>query len=102
MKVPPDLIPEVLGQALRGMARLQARQEMAECVLRALIAESPPAHPLFAQALRTARSDWEQRSRRARPENPPELDADALALWNELWSACAPPAWPATSSAGPG
>lgn len=91
MKVPAELIPEVLGQALRGMAQLQARQEMLECVVRALIAETPPAHPLFWQALHTARSDLESRSARARPENPPEIDAAAMALWNELCSACAPP-----------
>lgn len=92
MKIPPHQVPAVLGQALRGMARLQARQEMLECVVRALIAESPPAHPLFWKALHTAKSDLASRSTRTRAENPPEVDADALALWNELCSACAPPA----------
>lgn len=91
MKVPPNPVAEVLGQALFGMARLQARQEMMECVVRALIAESPPAHPLFWTALHTAKSDLEQRTQRARPHNPPEIDAAAMALWNELLSACAPP-----------
>lgn len=98
MKVPQELVPEVLGQALRGMARLQARQEMMECVVRALIAESPPAHPLFWQALHTAKSDLESRTARARAENPPEIAADALALWNELCSACAPPSGAGSSS----
>jgi hypothetical protein len=83
---------DVLMELVRGGARLQARQAMLECFVRALIAESPPAHPLFAQALRTAKSDLNQRSAAARPENPPEIDADAMQLWNELWSACAPPA----------
>ena len=81
-----------LKQTLRGMARLQARQEMMECIIRALIVETPPAHPLFAQALHTAKLDLEHRSTQARPENPPEIDADAMALWNVLWSACQPPA----------
>lgn len=92
MKVPTNQVAEVLGQALFGMARLQARQEMMECVVRALIAESPPAHPLFWQALHTAKSDLANRSQQARPHNPPEIDATAMALWNELLSACAPPA----------
>lgn len=96
MKVPPEAVPEVLGQMLRGMARLQARQEMMECVVRALIAESPPAHPLFWKALDTAKSDLARRSARARAETPPEIDADALALWNELRAACAPPGGPGT------
>ena len=78
-------------QALRGMARLQARQEMMECIIRALIVETPPARPLFAQALHTAKSDWENRSNQARPENFPELDADAMKLWNVLCSACSAP-----------
>lgn len=98
MNVDPKDLPRLFADAVRGMARLQARQEMMECVVRAVIAESPPAHPLLAQALRTARSDWEQRSRRARADNPPEIDADALALWNELTRACAPPTGLGTSS----
>lgn len=91
MNIPPDALPVVFAQALRGMAQLQARQEMLECVVRALIVESPPAYPLFWKALSTARSDWEQRSTRARDHTPPEIDASALALWNELRTACAPP-----------
>jgi hypothetical protein len=87
-------MPQVLGEALRGMARLQARQEMLEAFVRALIAESPPAHPLFWKALSTALSDRSQRSAASRSENPPEVDADALALWNELRAACAPTAGP--------
>ena len=79
-------------QALRGMARLQARQEMMECIIRALIVESAPAHPLFWKALHTAKSDLEHRSAQARRENPPEIDADAMALWNVLSAACAPAA----------
>lgn len=81
-------------EALRGMARLQARQEAMECFVRALIVESPPVHPLFWQALHTAQSDLDQRGAAARPETPPETDADALALLNELRRACAPPAAP--------
>lgn len=82
---------ELFTQAMQGMARLQARQEMIECVLRAFIVESPPLYPLSTKALHTARSDWAQRTDRARVHNPPEIDAAALALWNELISACAPP-----------
>ena len=91
MNVPPELVPEVLGDALRGMARLQARQHMLECIVRALIVETPPAHPLWWKALDTAKSDLEHRTARARPHTPPEIDADALALWNELRGACAAP-----------
>jgi hypothetical protein len=83
-------------QALRGMARLQARQEMMECVLRALIVESPPAHALFWKALNTAKQDWERRSAQARDLNPPEIDADAMALWNVLMQSCEPPATSST------
>lgn len=92
MKIAPELLPHVVGELLTGAARLQARQEMLECVVRALIAETPPAHPLFWKALHTAKSDLDQRTARARPENPPEISAAAMALWNELCSACAPPA----------
>lgn len=76
---------------LRGAARWQARQEMMECVIRALIAESPPAHPLFWQALSTAKSDFAQRAQEARGDTLPEFEADAMALWNVLRAACAPP-----------
>lgn len=86
-----DQLEVAFKQALRGMARLQTRQEILECVIRSLIVVTPPAHPLFAQALHTAKSDWENRSAQARQENLPEFDADAMALWNVLWSACAPP-----------
>lgn len=78
-------------QAMRGMARLQARQEMMECIIRALIAETPPAHPLFWKALHAAKSDLTQRTAAARAEHPPETDADALQLWNVLLAACEPP-----------
>lgn len=99
MKVPATHLPDVVGQMLRGVARLQARQEMLECVVRALIAQIPPAHPLFWKALDTAKSDLEHRSARTRPANPPEIDADAMALWNALRAACAPPA---ASGSSPG
>jgi hypothetical protein len=93
MKIPKEQVPMVLAQALRGMARLQARQEMMECVIRALIVETPPAHPLFWNALQTAKSDLDARAAAARPanENRPEIAADAMALWNVLLAACAPP-----------
>lgn len=84
-------LSDAFVQALRGMARLQARQEMMECIIRALIVETPPAHPLFWKALQTAKSDLSQRTGESRPEHPPELDADALQLWNVLMAACAPP-----------
>lgn len=92
MNIPPDQIGHVLAEAIAGMARLQVRQEMMECVIRALIVESPPAYPLFWKALHTAKSDMEQRLARSRPDTPPEMEAEALALWNELCTACAPPA----------
>ena len=93
MKIPPKMVPQVLGAALRGMARLQARQEMLECIVRAVIVSAPPMHPLMWQALHTAKSDMESRTARSRPpeETPPEVIADAMSLWNELWSACQPP-----------
>jgi len=94
MDIPKELIPQVLGEALRGMARLQARQEMLECVVRALIVETPPGHPLFWKALSTAKSDLESRTTQPNRQNLPEIDADALELWNVLRDACAPPASP--------
>jgi len=97
-QIPLQQAPEVLAEAIRGMAKMQARQEMLECFVRALIAEAPPAHPLFWKALHTAKSDLESRSARARPHNPPEMDAAALELWNELMRACAPPTGGAQSS----
>lgn len=92
MNVPPEMVPHVLGAALRGMARLQARQEMLECIVRAVIVSAPPMHPLMWQALHTAKSDMESRLQRSRPadETPPEVAADAMALWNEMWTACKP------------
>ena len=90
-KLTHDQLEDAFKHALRGMARIQARQEMMECIIRALIVETAPAHPLFAQALRTAKSDMEHRSTQARQVNPPETDADAMALWNVLWTACAAP-----------
>lgn len=91
MKVPTELLPDVVGQMLAGVAKLQARHDMLEAVLRAFIAEAPPAHPLFWKALHTAKSDLDRRSAQTRPENPADIDAAALALWNELCTACAPP-----------
>lgn len=82
----------VLLDLIRGAARMQARQEMLECFVRALIAESPPAHPLFWKALHTAKSDLQHRMSEDRAYTPPEIEADALALWNVLIAACAPPA----------
>jgi hypothetical protein len=93
MSMTPQQLEATFVQALRGMARLQARQEALECVVRALIAESPPAHPLFWKALSTAQSDLDQRMAKRRPVGtPPEIEADALSLLNELRTACAPPA----------
>jgi hypothetical protein len=91
-KLTHDELEAAFKVALRGFARLQARQEMMECFIRSLIAESPPAHPLISRALSTAKLDLESRSAQARPENPPEIDADAMALWNVLKAACEPPA----------
>lgn len=88
-KLNHDQLEAAFKKAIRGMARLQARQEMMECVVKALIVSTPPAHPLFAQALQTAKQDWEHRSATARETNPPEIDADAMALWNVLQRACA-------------
>ena len=100
MNIPKEQAPAVLAQALRGMARLQARQEMMECVIRALIVETPPAHPLFLNALHTAKSDLAARTAAARPpdENRPETSADAMALWNVLIAACTPPTGGPTST----
>jgi hypothetical protein len=84
-------LEEALRLATRGMARLQARQEMMECFIRALITESPPAHPLFWKALQTAKSDLNQRADEARAYTPPVADADAMGLWNVLLRACEPP-----------
>lgn len=93
-KLTHDELETAFKQALRGMARLQARQEMMECFIRALVVATPPAHPLIAQALQLAKQDWGQRSAQARATNMPETDADAMALWNVLTEACAPPASP--------
>ncbi|WP_039049133.1 hypothetical protein [Comamonas thiooxydans] len=90
-KLTHDELEAAFMQALRGMARLQARQEMMECVIRSLIAECEPMHPLIWKALHTAKSDLATRSSQARSMNPPETDADAMALWNVLLAACAPP-----------
>lgn len=97
MKLNHAQLEAAFVKSLRGMARLQARQEAMECVVRALIVESPPAHPLFWKALQTAQSDLALRSAAARSETPPEIEADALALLNVLRAACAPPATPGTS-----
>lgn len=76
-----------LKAVIGGAARLQARQEMLECIVRALIVTVPPTSPVWMQALSTAKSDHAQRTARARAHNPPEIDAAALSLWNELWRA---------------
>lgn len=86
-----EVTPELFRQLVAGAARLQARQEAMECVLRALIVEAPPLHPLVWQALHTAQSDLAHRTAVARGENPPEIDAAALGLLNVLREACAPP-----------
>ena len=65
-----------------------------ESFIRALIVETPPAHPLFWKALHTAQQDLSHRAEVARPEMPPEIDADALALFRVLRDACAPPTNP--------
>lgn len=98
--IPNERISEVLFDALRGMAHLQARQEMLECVLRAVIVEAPPLYPLAWKALHTARSDYHQRLQSRHPEQPVDCDAAALALWNELCSACAPPSGGGSGKAG--
>jgi hypothetical protein len=87
-------LQQALLDALRGMARLQARQDAMECVLRAIIVEAPPAHPLIWKALQTAQSDLHQRWAAARAETPPQMDADAMQLLNVLRDACAPPTEP--------
>ena len=46
MNISQERIAPILAEAIAGMARLQARQEMMECVIRALIVESPPVYPL--------------------------------------------------------
>ena len=83
-------IDEAFKQAVRGMARLQARQEMLECIVRALIVEAPPAHPLFQKALHTAKSDLNLRVSGPNRAAMPQFDADAMQLWNVLIAACAP------------
>lgn len=98
MKIDPKDTRAALAAAVAGMARLQARQEAMECFVRALIVETPPAHPLFWTALDAAQSDLAHRSGKARPENPPEIDAHALKLLNVLRAACAPPTEPGTSA----
>lgn len=101
MNISPKQMAAIVEDMAFGMAKLQARQHMLECVVRALIVESPPAHPLFWKALHTAKSDLDHRSTAARPENPPEVDGAALALWNELCAACAPPAAAGQQQPGP-
>ena len=91
MELTQAQMSKLLQQVVKGAAQLQARQEMLECIVRAFIVEAPPAHPLFWKALHTAKSDMDQRAREARPENPPEISAAGLALWNVLAAACAPP-----------
>lgn len=96
---------EFARQALFGMARVQARQEAMECVIRALIQHSVPLHPLIELALHTAQSDLDQRWASVRDETPPELAAAGLSLLNEFRRACAssnaPPDAPTNTSPGP-
>jgi hypothetical protein len=91
MNIPKELLPSVVDELLTGAARLQARQEMLECVVRALIVEAPPAHPLFWKALQTAQSDWESRSVQSNRQSHPHADQWALQLLNVLRDACKPP-----------
>jgi hypothetical protein len=86
------LSPRDIETLVINQARLQARQETMECVLRAFIVSAPPLHPLLWQALHTAQTDLGSRWTKRRPDMTPELDAAGLALLNELRSACAPPA----------
>lgn len=95
-----ELTPKDLQTIVVNQARLQTRQEAMECVLRALIVEAPPLHPLLWQALNTAQTDLNGRWSRRREEMTPELEADGLALLNELRRACAPPASPGSSTGG--
>ena len=90
MNTPEGPTPQLLAELLAGCARLQARQEMLECIVRALIVATPPAHPLWAQALHKAKLDLEHRSAEARPYTPPEIAGDAMSLWNVLMRACTP------------
>ena len=78
-------------EALRGMARVQARQEMMECVIRALIVQAKPLHPVIRNALHTAKLDLDMRTTQSRGGNLPEFDADVMKLLNVLLAACEPP-----------
>lgn len=79
-----------LAQMARGCARLQARQEMLECIIARLIQDSDETtRARIAASLRTSQSDFETRSREARDYTPPDVDADALALLNVLLHRCA-------------
>ena len=84
-------VPRIVEQLIAASARLQARHDMLECIVHALIVETPAAHPLWWKALDTGRSEWGQRSANHPAGAWPALDAAALALWNELRGACAPP-----------
>lgn len=87
----PKQLESAVKRLVDGAARLQVRQEAMECFVRALIVETPPIHPLVWRALQTAQSDLQLRQDQARPDTPPELAAEALALLNVLRAACAPP-----------
>lgn len=97
MNMTPAQMQTFLTEAIKGMAIVQARQEAMECILKALITEVPPLHPLIWQVLNAAQSDLAHRGQQSRPENPPEADAAALQLLNVLRSVCAPPATPGTA-----
>lgn len=84
MKLTTD---EKVDALIAGAARLQARQELLECIVRALIVTVPPMSPAWMEALHIAKSDLAQRTARARAHTPPEIDAAAMSLWNELWQA---------------
>jgi hypothetical protein len=91
MELTPRQMNDTVLALVEGGAKLQARAEMLECIVLALIQETPPAHPLWQKALRTAREDWDRRSKLPGREPAPATDGAALALWNELMNACARP-----------
>ena len=89
MAIAAQEIQDVLEQLIEGTARLQARQDMLECFVRALIKEAQPSRSVMWRVLDAARADWDQRQI-AEPSGPwVEMDTAALSLWNELHNACA-------------
>ena len=92
MAIAEQEIADVLEQLIVGTARLQARHDMLECFVRALITEAQPSHFVMWRVLEAARADWDRRQIAEKSGPWPALDAAALGLWNELRDACAPPA----------